>query len=358
MLNAISPQARVLSNVIKNTLKHCVPGATFREIMRLAEDPESTIESFIQVVQTNQVYSTFFQSLDILSSRIVNWEEEEEDNPARDGLILKKSVQLLNRNVTRNVMAALQINRIRGAGLPRTRHEHLFLAPKEQLNFSVLAEDDCLERELPGSDAAFLAGFHYDVLLALYTTQKAPLEVTMALVKSWTEGLRAARLAAALAAKVPSFHHHHYIYGATLISPIGKVLMAELFPKELLTESWAAFIHQCEKSENKSQLALWVGEFRRFGLSYSELSGLVISFLGFFAPIESAVYFHNNPQNLIEKDRDLYRLAALISVSLALASFKVEEDFADNLNSIHLRCLSDLGIPLKTIPTIVEKALR
>ncbi|MEO7164225.1 MAG: hypothetical protein ABI041_14990 [Bdellovibrionia bacterium] len=358
MPNAISPQTRVISKVIKSTLKHCVPGATFREIMRLAEDHESTIESFIQVVQTNPVYSTFFQSLDILSSKIVNWEEEEEDNPARDGLILKKSVQLLNRNVTRNVMAALQINRIRGAGLPRTRYEHLFLSPKEQLNFSSLAEEDCLERELPGSDSAFLAGYHYDVLLALYTTQKAPLEVTMALVKSWTEGLRAARLAAALAANVPSFHHHHYIYGATLVSPIGKVLMAELFPKELLTASWSHFVHQCEKSESKSHLALWVGEFHRFGVSYAELSGLFISFLGFFAPIESAVCFHNNPQNLMEQDSEQYRLAALISVSIVLASFKVEDDFKNHLSSIHLRCLSDLGIPLKNIVAIVEKAHR
>jgi hypothetical protein len=271
--------------------------------------------------------------------------------------MLERSVQLLNRNVTRNVVAAIQLNRLRNAGLPRTKTDKLVLSPAEQLRYAILAEDNCLESELPGSDSAFLAGYHYDVLLAIYTTQKAPKDLTTTLEKSWAEGFKAARLAATLASHVNSFHHHSYIYGATLVAPIGKVLMAELFPKELGANSWSQFTTQCEKFGDRSQLALWVGEFRRFGFSYAELSGLFISFLGLFSSIESAVYFHSNPQNLMKEDQDLYRLSGLISVSLALVSLAAKEDRVAHLNAIHLRCLKNLGVPLKDIDALVKKAL-
>jgi len=328
------------------------------EVMRLNANIAPSIESIAHVIQSNPVYAAFFKSLDILSSRIGNWEEEQKNNPKKDYVILERSVQLLNRNVARNVVASIQLNRIRGAGLPRTKSEKLVLSPREQLRFAVLAEDDCLEREWPGSESAFLAGYHYDVLLALYTTQKASKEITQTLEKSWKEGLKAARLAATLATHFTSFHFHSSIYAASLIAPIGKVLMAELFPKELLSASWSQFTTQCEKLETNNQLALWVGEFRRFGLSYTELSGLVVSFLGLFGPIESAVYFHGDPQNLMNRNEDLYRLTALISVSLALASLKVEKDRVAHLNSIHLRCLTDLEIPLEDVDALVEKAIK
>jgi hypothetical protein len=354
--NDISQQTKLISKTIKSTLKHCVPGLTFRETIRLTADNATSIESITNTIQTNPVYSSFFKALDILASRIATWEEEEKENPKKDHVLLERSVQLLNRSVTRNVIGALQLNRLRDAGLPRTKTDKLILAPREQLRYALLAEDDCLERELPGSELAFLAGYHYDVLLALYTTHKAPKEISTTLEKSWAEGLKAARLAATLASHFTAFHHHSYIYGASLVAPIGKVLMAELFPKELLASSWSQFIIQCEKFENRSQLALWVGEFRRFGMTYAELSGFVISFLTLFEPIESAVFFHSDPQNLIKKDTELYRLSALISVSLALGSLKVEKNRVSYLNSIHLDCLKDLGIPLKDVDELVEKA--
>jgi hypothetical protein len=348
----------VLHTAFQETLRHCVPGSTCREVFRLAADNIARSEAMALPLRGNQAYEEFLTSLDTLQSRVTAWTEEEAKNPASRQIIRDRVVALLQKSGTRNTIAAIQLNRLSRTGLKRKKNDRFILSPKEQIRYALAAEEECQNRGLPGAEQCYQAGYHYDVLNAVLNARKASNDAKNGLKSSWSEGLKTARVASAIAGALKSFHHHQYVFPASLLAPIGKPLMAIFFPADLGDTAWVKFLASCEKLGDKQYLALWTGQRRRYPISDAELGALVVSFVGLFPEIEPVIAFQRDPQLLRAGDRELYRLAGLISIASALTQLPARSGRAGHLNAIHLTALKDLGLEPDRLDLLVETALQ
>ncbi|MFZ9595273.1 MAG: hypothetical protein ACO3A2_04260 [Bdellovibrionia bacterium] len=336
--------AQALAQLIRTTLKKCRPGSTFTEVYQVSSSNKTTAQALAQILKSNPLYSESILAMEIIGPKVARWEEEEKENPKKNDILIDRVVQLLNKTGIRNSVAAIQLNRIRGQGLPRKKNDRFILDPKEQLRYALLAEEKCIDQDLPGSDQSFLAGYHYDLLSNLYVARKAPKELLEMLDKSWAEGEKNAQVALEVASLLKSFYYTHFIVAACLLAPIGKVLMAEMFPKDLGEGSWGSFTKLCQKQERFTYLAQWIGEYRRFSITYADLSALFMSFARLLPSIELAVAFHNDPEFIRARHPDIYKLSCLLCLSSALGSIPEDQDPMERLTAIHIKCMKDLGI--------------
>jgi hypothetical protein len=305
------------SQLIAEYLQPLVPGQTVRTLIEASADPVVRPLDLAQIIKANQSYSQLLRRMDLLQSRIAEWKAEDEKRADMGDVILDRIVSLLGKQATRNAGVCIGLHKLQGT-LPKKESDRFNLTPQDQIKSALAAEGFCQEHNLAYSEIAYVAGLHYDWLKAIFVRNKAPKDALTALSAAWTEGFEAARIAYDLSRLVKDFKFDRMVFAAALLEPIGKSLIAALYPKDLAAASWSAFLSDCDKFKTRKEEAFDAFEKVRFDPTYREASALIIQYFGLLSPIEMAVYFSQHPYFLKKANRDLYRLSGIISLARGL----------------------------------------
>ena len=307
------------SKLIEDYLQPSVLGKTMLATIKAAVDPDTRAQALVPLITDNQAYTHFLQKIDILQSRINEWNSDEAKTVNKDRVILERIFTLLGKQASKNTVACVRLNRMMGVA-PRKESERMALNPKEQLKLAIAAEDFCIDQKLAYSGMAYLGGFHYDWLTGLMNKNKLPKDAITYVTEVWNNSFKTARIAYDLSRQLKSFKYDHYVFPAALTMNIGKVFMSIAHPKELDGKSWAIFMQEMDKFGEKKPEAMALFEKKKFPFTHNEYSAVFVSWFQILSPVEKAIYHYQDPYYLKNLDIDLYRLAAILSISSTLAT--------------------------------------
>jgi hypothetical protein len=267
------------------------------------------------LIQANPAVWHLIMKLQMLAKKVKDWRAEVPENVDHSEVITDRILGLLGKDLLRNVVACIAINRKAGGALPRKNKDtSLNLNPPDQLPYSILAQDYCTEHKLMHADMAFNAGLHYDWIAALLNQRKASQDQKASVKECFLEGFAYARIAYRLAQKMGKVRHDRYVFAGALLVPAGKILMGVLYPKDQKEKSWAQFIADCEKHPYGKNEAIEALESKRFAMTHLEISSLIASFGQTVHPVERAIASVNHPYYLESVDPSLAQLASLWNV--------------------------------------------
>jgi len=338
-----------LSKCISTYLQPCVPGTTLEEVLSIVHNADLYPKDIAPVVINNQAYEQSILRIDFLQAKIKDWISESPEGQANYSKILGRIFTLLGKQASRNLVACIRINKLLGV-LPKKEQERMALMPKEQLKHGIAAEEFCQNRDYAFSDFAFIGGLHFDLLFAAMTKAKASRDALTAFSTQWVESLRAAHFAYEIASRQNSFKWNDRLFSAALCMGIGKLLMITLYPKELGAKSWLGFLAECEKLKFGRWIHFQTQESKRFDVTHSELSSLVVSYSHFLTPIEKAIRYYQDPYFLKKLEPDLFRVSAICNLSSALS---MGQPFDEG----HRRLQKEIGLTDDQIKTITTKVL-
>ncbi len=337
-----------LETSIAQYLVPCVPGATFRETMRLVLAPQHYAIDLAGPIDRNPAYSDWILRTDFLQSRIKQWMSDAPEGQVQNRAILEKIFSLLGKQASRNLIACIQLNRIQGS-LPRKAKDSFTAKPQEQLKYALAAEEYCTSREYASSDMAFLGGLQFDFLLANLVRAKASRDTQAAIATQWTESLKTAGYAYEIASKISGgFNQNDKVFPAALSIGIGKVLQIAHYPKEQGQSSYGAFVSEIDKLKTGKYFAA-LKEESKFEFAHWEWGSLFANFFRFLEPIEKAVYFYQKPYELKKLYPDLYKVASILHLAQGMSSGL---GFCGLKNEM----MKDLGINEEILKKIQTKA--
>ena len=173
-----------------------------------------------------------------------------------------------------------------------------------------------------------------------------------------SEGLLMARAAYKIAVQMKgkTIKHEKYVFAGALLIPLGKVLMAQCFPKDRAEKSWLALQGEIDKSITMRKEAYNVIERRRFLVTHAQLAAVFVSFFIIFRPIEKAIAYYRDPYYMKKVDPALFQLANIFSLAQILqenfVSTKIpledlitehHQDFMRTIRMQHKKLLEILG---------------
>ena len=343
------------SKLIEEYLQPSVLGKTMLATIKAAVDPDTRPQALVPLIIDNQAYTHFLQKIDILQSRINEWNTDEAKTANKDQVILERIFTLLGKQATKNTVACVRVNRMLGVA-PRKESERMTLNPKEQLKLAITAEDFCQEQNLAYSGMAYLGGLHYDWLVGLMTKRKLSKDAITYVTEVWNNSFKTARIAYDLSRQLKAFKYDRYVFASALTMNIGKVFMSIAYPKEMDSRSWAIFLQDMDKFADKKPEAIALFEKKRFAFTHSEYSAVFVSWFQVLAPVEKAIYHYQDPYYLKNSDIDLYRLAAILSISSTLATVPMlQGNEYLMLNKAQLSWLKDLKLSETEVLEITKK---
>lgn len=347
----------VLSRLFRDYLTRLRLGATLQHALRAAADPALGAQEMARVFDGNQAYLQWLLRIEPLQKRITEWAQEEAMSKDRRETVLKRALALLGKSAVRNVVATLSLNRIAGAGLPKTEAEKLLVVPRESVKLALEAEEYCENRKIPGAHFAYEAGLHYDAWLAILNARKELAEAKGVFEETWKHSLRVAHFAQELAVYPKAFPHTEQCFAAGLLLNSGKLVLATLYPKSA-KNSWTAFaasvVGQDPLLDDSLRL---VRERKLFELTHPEASFLVARSSGYFTTVAPALQFYPEPYFLKKTNPGLYLLATLLLAAQRLARLKSPKD-PPPLGPREKRELQRFGIGDKELELIVQRVLK
>ena len=190
--------------------------------------------------------------------------------------------------------------------------------PSQLIPFALEAEQICQDRRWVGPNEAFCAGLHYDWLAAINKKRGGAPEDKSALNTAFKEGVLTAKVAYEIGQGLQELRLGKHLFPAGLLLPIGKVIMACAFPARGAGTTWPKFLAEGEQAGDRKIDYLQFMENRRFPITHSELSSLVVNFGALLRDIEKALYFYPEAYRLKRSDPDGYQLSVLLSVATRL----------------------------------------
>ncbi len=329
-------------------------GAPLLEVVRLLTDAEVRVQHLMPWFEQNPFYEHSLFKLPMIQERIKAWFQEEETNPRRLEVVLERILGLLGKHAVRNFILALRLVRISGGPLPRKKGEAFALNTGDLLKYSLKVEEFFMDKNWPGAQDAFLAGYHFDLLTAILTQQKATKETLALVEKSFEEAFRSAKLATALGSKVKGLKHQRWVFPAALCAHLGRVGMHLCFPKEGGGRSWLGTLNAYEKAGPRAAMTFGLVEYPRFSLTSGVLSAALVSSMGLFPSAVKSLLGLHTPETLKgPKLRDDFLLAGITRIAERGRFFgkELKPPFGDKAT---LRMLGELNLSLDATKTAWE----
>ncbi len=345
-----------LGSLIDGFLAPLPPGTTLRQVLKASGDESALAQDIARPIEANPLYLHSLLSIDSLSSRINQWTEELAEADERDHLLLNRLVGLLGKAAIRNLVACVRLHRMSGAGLPRKPSEKPRVAPREQLRFALAAEELCTDNHWIHPELAFVAGYHYDCLAALFAAKKLPKDRSAYLTETFKHAVRNAKIAYAIASHASALEHGKHVVAAALLAPIGKALMAVMYPKEDGESSWHAFVAQASKLREPWNLAHLALEGRRFEITHEQLSYVVVLAFGAFGEIAPALLHIRTPAHFDSSDGGFNTLARLLSLTNKLSQHSGNAPLHQGvLSNIEHQWLGSIGIGTRQLEELLNR---
>ncbi|NDD92755.1 hypothetical protein EBZ37_11790 [bacterium] len=314
-----SPQQE-LSTLFKDFLFPTIPPPSLLELIRAAGNEKIRVRELMPLFERNPALWHFLMKVTFLANKVKDWRAEVPETIDNSDVVIDRILGLLGKDIIRNLMACVTMNRVLGANLPRKNKDtSLNINPPDQLPFAILAQEYCLERKLMHADMAFNSGIHYDWMNTLLNKRKASQDQKALIKECFDEGFLIARVAYRVAQNMRKMRFDRYVFGAGLLLPIGKIGMGVLFPKELKEKSWAQLLADCEKHPKGKFEALCFYESRKMPITHLEISGLMASFGETLRPVERAITFIETPYFLDSLDPGLASLSGVLSLARSAA---------------------------------------
>jgi hypothetical protein len=324
--------------LLRDILDPMIPDPVLLGVLRSVSDENCRARDLAPLVRQDLGYRQYLFAQTFLSERLKEWLSENEARANRDLLLLERILGLLGKAPVRNLIACARIERLLGESEALGVDEKIVVTPVTLLPFAVEAERICQDEGWLGPGEAFAAGFHYDCLAALAGKRGASPEDRAAVGAAFKEGLSLGRAAYELGHGVREIDQGDRLFAAGLLLPIGKAVMAALFPKSAGAGAWIEFLKSCTAGEYSAELLL-LRERRRFPVTHWEIGSLIASFGVVLQDLEKPIFFFSDPDRLKRTDPAHYPLCALLSVVVRRAG-----GGARRLEGYQHRWLKDNGI--------------
>jgi HD-like signal output (HDOD) protein len=323
-------------------LKLVLPNSSF-EIIKAFANIDVTSDKVAQLLRSNPYYE--FQFYRMLESKGVKLDEKP---------TLESAVVLLGMQNSRNLIVSLQVLRLINGGHPEWDKEgKLKISPTEILKYALRTEEILTRKNNSYADLGFAAGLLFD-LLTLIANQRGvdKNKITSFIENIYAHGLKAALIATELSRFMTDMSYSKYVFGATLIHDVGKIILGILEPDYL------SFLESVRKKELPREVRHFAEE-KRYGVNHALLGGVACHYFKIFKAIEKAILFHHEPFLVKGLKRNIYNLTALICLSTKIASHPKK---AENLKDPVLKLwkgpdLQDFKIDARSLVALGSKIM-
>lgn len=331
--------SEAISALYRDYLMPMTPGPMIRDLLEASFDPEVQSPRLAEIIESNQLYSSYLQKLDILQEKVLQWREDFPEDRSTERLT-RFIVVLLGPAAIRNAILSIWINRYAGQGLPRKEGVPFLVLPRVQLRYALAVSDYCDDQQIAHADVAYLAGLCFDWVSTLIEKQGGAIKSEKKyLEEMWPQAVKTARIAYELAHIPKKMSLSRYIFPSVLLVHLGKVLMAATHAK-----NWKDFAKHCESHGPQARLAYRVLEHQKFPWTHSDAASLSALTFPQLMPAESAIRFYLEPEMLKKADLESYELALLISTAMTLGKSGKADLSADDLASLNQIGISEAAL--------------
>jgi hypothetical protein len=310
--------SEAISTLYRDYLMPMTPGPMIRDLLEASFDPEVQAPRLAEIIESNPIYSSYLQKLDILQEKVLQWREDfPEDLGTEKGTerLTRFIVVLLGPAAIRNAILAIWLNRHAGLGLPKKEGVPFLVLPRVHLRYALAISDYCDDQKIANGDVAYLGGLCFDWVAALLEKKGGTVKSEKKyLEEQWPEAVKTARIAYKLAHIPKKMALSRYVFPSVLLVYLGKVLMAASHAKV-----WKDFVKHCESHGPNSRLAFQVLEHQKFPWTHADAASLCALAFPQLAPAESAIRFYLEPELLKSASPESYELALLISTAMTLS---------------------------------------
>lgn len=303
-------------------------GKTVKNLLLACSNESMKAQDLYSIITGNRAYAHFIMSMPMLSARMTDWREEKMPSRDFERVIITRILGLLGKSAVRNTVVSIRLNRIADFGLPKKKNEMVKIATTQQLKFSLFAEEFCVDQHYIHPDQAFLAGVHYDWLGMIMNRRGASREVKNYLDDVFREGLRTAIFAYTLGTRLKKTPKEKELFASGLLLPIGKMLMALMFPREH-PSTWIGFLNDVDLHADAKVDALINNQLPRYPVTSFEMSGVFIDHLQLFRHVEPAIRLAHSPYLVESSDPELSDLAVLLGIANRVVQLELSDKPAD-----------------------------
>lgn len=328
----IAPFARAIHDYLvpyrPGSMGHGGLGKTVKDLLLAFSDEGVKAQDLYPIITRNRAYAHFIMSLPMLSARMSDWRDEKIPGRDFERVIITRILGLLGKSAVRNTVVAIRLNRIADFGLPKKKNEMVKIATAQQLRFSIFVEEFCVDQHYIHPDQAYLAGVHYDWLGMILNRRGASREVKNYFDDVFREGLRTAIFAYTLGTRLKKTPKEKELFASGLLLPIGKMLMALMYPREH-GSTWIGFLNEVDLHGEAKVDALIMKQLSKYPLTSFEMSGLFVDHLQLFKNVEQAIRLAHSPYLIQSADPELSDLAILLGIANRLVQLELSEKPAD-----------------------------
>lgn len=353
-----------LQKLLSGTLLPLAPDPVALGVIQAAGQEDVRAEDLAPLLLGDSNYRNYLFAQTFLAERMSEWLTENEGMPNRDRILLNRLLRLLGKIPVRNLVVCAQLDAMLGdaakkksggggvpAPGPGKEEGKITVVPSAVMPYALAAETYCQDKGWVHPDHAFSAGLHYDWLAALLKKRSAPPDEKAALDAAFKEGIATGGMAYELGQRVGKVQHGKFLFATGLLLPIGKALMASVFPSSLGERAWAKFAKSVDLAGELAFDQLRYTEHRTFPITHPELSSLVVNFGALLRVAEKSIFFYHEPYQLKKLDPDLFQLASLLSVSARMVRSKDRIPPFERFHEIWLRANGLDEVKLKAAAT-------
>ena len=343
--------------LLRDFLEPIAPDPVTYGVIRSLSDENLRAQALAPVLSSDPAYVRYLLAQSFLAERMAEWAAEngEKNAPLGYSVLLERILGLLGKAPIRNLIACARQDRLaKLPAKPENPDDKVSVTPSKELPFALAAETLCQDKGWIHPERAFDAGLHYDWLAALLSARKGPPDEKTALASAFKEGLLLAKTAYCLGQALPDMRLGADLFSAGLLAPLGKVVMACLYPASA-NPSWAAFAKECDAAGNHQLDHYAFREHRKFPVTHPQLSALLVSFGAVSRGVDKAVAFYLWPEALRHSGADIFQLASALSVAARMAR---HGDKQIPLESFHERWLLANGITADALKQAAQSALQ
>lgn len=329
------------------------------QMLEIHAEGTSDSSRVVKLLKNNPAYAQIIIKQTKLGQKVKQWKEEYGAGSDLHGYLLKRIVGLMGQSSTRDFIASLRLARTLDKGLPKKKGDLLELKPQEQLAFALKTEEFSASQHWPFPEMAYVAGLHYDWLLALLQSRKASEEAKKVLADAHHEGLRIAECAYRVSQQLKAIPLDQFVLAAALVLPLGKALMAVLYPKGPGEKTWSAVMADAEKYGRAKWAAAEFLEKKLLEDTYPEMTVLFVQAFQLLAPAASAIRYALEPWALAHADTDHKQLCMILSTANSLAHAQTARDLeALSLLEFQSRWLSQSAVRVPALKKALVSSLK
>lgn len=237
---------------------------------------------------------------------------------------LESAVVLLGMQNSRNLILAVQLVRTVHSTHPEwTADGKLKMNSKDFLKYALTLEESTVGIKEEYADLAFAAGYLFDLFVQIAAKQENSKKILTSIDATFKQGLKTAKIASEISKTIPEFGFRRHLFAAALVHEIGKVAMGILDP------SYLEFQDVCAKKDLPREIRRYA-EKKCFGMNHSVLGAVICYYSKIFTPMARALLYQHEPFLLSNREKKLYELAALVSLSTNIAqNFKKTDKLDD-----------------------------